>query len=53
MTEMSKVALSAGWSLLGYHHQAIFGSPSASAPSARLSHGVLIPGVVTEPGVPV
>src|SRR4051794_8321454 len=32
-TETSNVALSVGRSLLGYHHQAISGSPTARAPS--------------------
>ena len=33
-TEMSKVALSSGWSLLGNHHQADSGSLTARAPSS-------------------
>src|SRR5439155_21218379 len=39
-TEMSYVALSSGWSLLGYHHQEISGSLTASAPSAVRRHEV-------------
>lgn len=32
-TDTSYVALSSGWSLLGYHHQAASGSSAAIAPS--------------------
>jgi hypothetical protein len=39
-TETSKVALSLGWSLLGNHHQAISGWPTARAPSGVRVHAV-------------
>src|SRR3954469_837257 len=39
-TETSKVALSLGWSLLGNHHQASSGSPTASAPSGVRTQAV-------------
>jgi hypothetical protein len=50
-TEMSKVALSFGWSLLGNHHHAISGSPIARAPSGVCVHAVK-PLTLTWDGVP-
>jgi hypothetical protein len=51
---MSKVALSRGWSLEGYHQAAISGSPTATAPSAVRVHGVKVVGPtgVTVEGTP-
>jgi hypothetical protein len=48
-TDTSKLALSVGWSLLGYHHQAISGSFTASAPSSVRFHEVK-PEATTEDG---
>src|SRR5439155_25075691 len=51
ITEMSNVALSSGWSLLGNHHQAISGSPTASAPPGVRVHAVK-PAATTVDGMP-
>src|SRR5947207_156783 len=51
ITEMSNVALSSGWSLLGNHHHAISGSPTASAPSGVRVHATK-PAACTADGMP-
>ncbi len=42
-TEMSYVALSSGWSLLGYHHTAESGSCAATPPSGVRAQAVQPP----------
>src|SRR4051794_33281463 len=51
ITEMSNVALSSGWSLLGNHHHAISGSPTASPPPGVRVHATK-PAAVTVDGMP-